>query len=86
MSDRYFNKDPNFVEVNGVASKDPNKCEIFVDTHYIDYMLANLNQETQFLFEELKLKVADNTDNIRTLINEHEREFKWIQTQMIRTT
>eukprot|EP00347_Sterkiella_histriomuscorum_P005895 403354866 len=85
VSDRYFAKDNKFLAVDGIKSKDPNLCELYVDTHYIDYMLNNLNQESQFLFEEVKRKVEDNTTNINKLLDSHEREYKWIQTQMFRT-
>jgi hypothetical protein len=56
VSDRYFNKNDSMNAADGILSKDPNFCDLFVDTHYLDYMLTNLNQETQFLYEELKRK------------------------------
>ena len=43
VSDRYFAKDEKFLAIDGIRSKDPNLCELYVDTHYIDYMLSNLN-------------------------------------------
>jgi len=43
VSDRYFSKDEKFLAIDGLKSKDPNLCELYVDTHYIDYMLSNLN-------------------------------------------
>jgi len=53
VSDRYYNKDQKFFAVDGLSSKDPALCDLYVDTHYIDYMLANLNQESSFLFTDL---------------------------------
>ena len=46
VSDRYFAKDEKFLAVDGLRSKDHNLCDLYVDTHYIDYMLSNLNQES----------------------------------------
>ena len=47
VSDRYFNVGlDTFIAADGILSKETNKCELFVDTHYIDYMLSNLNQES----------------------------------------
>lgn len=55
VSDKYLNIGiDNFVSADGILSKDLNNCDLYVDTHYIDYMLSNLNQESEFLFTDLK--------------------------------
>ena len=71
---------------DGVMSKDPSKCELFVDTHYIDYMLRHLNQETQCLFEDLKRKMLENTDQIQAGQQTQDRQFKFVQKQMVKTS
>ena len=38
---------------DGLFAKNPNQCDLYVDTHYIDFMLSNLNQEQQFISQDL---------------------------------
>ena len=69
VSDKYFNVGlENFVTADGILSKNVNDCELFVDTHYIDYMLSNLNQESQFLFTDMKRKVEENSEDVKRML------------------
>ena len=35
------------MDVEGTkADRDPASCELYVDTHYIDYMLSNIGKES----------------------------------------
>ena len=45
VSQKYFSTTQILDQKGTKVDKDPNSCELFVDTHYIDYMLSNFNQE-----------------------------------------
>jgi len=71
--------------IDGLKAKDPTLCDLYVDTHYIDFMLSNLNQEQQFISQDLSRRVKENTENLRKVMEVQDREHRWLQTQMLKT-
>ena len=71
---------------NGLHSKDKNLVDLYVDTHYVDYMLTQVTAECMYEVGELKRRVGENTEAIQRLLESHESQFRWIQAQMFKIT
>lgn len=40
ISDKYFSKDKTLLSADGLESKKKDDVDLYVDTHYVDYMLS----------------------------------------------
>ena len=85
ISDKYFLKEQTLLSADGLDSKNKEVVDLYVDTHYVDYMLNNVTNECMYEVGELKRRVQENADAIQRLLEAHEREQKWIQGQMYKT-
>jgi hypothetical protein len=64
ISDDYFNKEKTLLSANGLESKNPENVDLYVDTHYVDYMLNQVTAECMYEVGELRRRVQENTDAI----------------------
>lgn len=60
--------------------------DLYVDTHYVDYMLTQVTSECMYEVGELKRRVGENTEAIQRLLESHESQFRWVQAQMFKIT
>ena len=70
--------DETMFEGNGLGQKDPNLCEIYVDTHYIDYMMQEVTADCLFQIGSLKRMTVENKYSIEKLLDSHESQQKWV--------
>ena len=84
-SDKYYVPEETMFEGNGLGQKDPAVCELYVDTHYIDYMMHEVTADCLFQIGSLKRMTNENKYAIDKLLENHDTQQKWVQTQMFRT-
>lgn len=82
-SEKYSSKEA-ILSGDGLESKDPLKVDLYVDTHYVDYMLSGVTGECMYEIYDLKRRTKDNTETISKLLESHENQTRWVQTQMFR--
>ena len=63
ISEKYSQKE-SILSADGLESKDPLKVDLYVDTHYVDYMLSGVTGECMYEIFDLKRRTKDNTDTI----------------------
>jgi hypothetical protein len=85
ISDSYFIKEKTLLSANGLESKNPDMVDLYVDTHYVDFMLTQVTAECMYQVAEIKRRGEENKDAIANLIETQERQFRWIQSKMLKT-
>ena len=77
ISEKYSQKE-SILSADGLESKDPLKVDLYVDTHYVDYMLSGVTGECMYEIFDLKRRTKDNTDTIQKLLESHENQSRWV--------
>lgn len=78
-ADKYYVPEETMFEGNGLGQKDPALCELYVDTHYIDYMLHEVTSDCLFQIGSLKRMTHENKYAIEKLLENHDTQHKWVQ-------
>ncbi len=66
------------LEGNGEGQKDPDKLDLYVDTHFVHYMFSELTSEFMYEITNIKRLCTENKSVIAKLLDEHESQNRWV--------
>ena len=85
LKEKYHIADQTLLEGNGEGQKDPDRLDLYVDTHFVHYMFSELTAEFMYEITNIKRLCNENKVAITKLLDEHDSQNRWLQSQMFTT-
>ncbi len=72
LKEKYHIPNETLLEGNGEGQKDPDRLDLYVDTHYIHFMFSELTAEFMYEITNIKRLCKENQTAITKLLDEHD--------------